>query len=106
MEKAISQLQTNSGSQLNTVNKKIEGFTKKQVKGSQEARRLYHQSRAQNMENINIYIHHNLIKNCPVTTEDVNMANIMFGPDILMLKGQYTRNKPVQVIDDSIDIPK
>ena len=29
VEKSVSQFQTNSGSQLNTVNNKIEGFTEK-----------------------------------------------------------------------------
>ena len=58
------------------------------------------------MENMKTIIRHNLIKNCPVTTEDVNLANIMFGPDISMLKVRSTCPKPVQVIDDSIEIPK
>ena len=58
------------------------------------------------MENMKIIICQNLIKNFPVTTEDVNMENRMFGPDISMLKGKSTNPKPVQVIDDSIEITK
>ena len=42
-------------------------------------------------------IHQILIKNCHVTTEDVNLANRMFGPDISTLKLQYTCPKPVQI---------
>ena len=58
------------------------------------------------MDNMKTIIHHNLIKNCPVTTEYENLTNIIFGPDISTLKRWSTRPKPVQVIDDSIDIPK
>ena len=90
MEKAIYQLQSNSGSKLNTFKNKIEGFTKKKVRREQEARRLYHQLVAPNMENVEMIIHQNLIKNCTVNTEDVNLANRIFVPDISTLKGRYT----------------
>jgi hypothetical protein len=33
----------------------------------------------------------NVIKNCPVTTEDVNIAKKIFGKDISSLKGKSTR---------------
>ena len=58
------------------------------------------------MENMKMIVCQNLIKNYPVTTEDVNMANRIFGPYISILKGRYTRPKPVQVVYDSIEIPK
>ena len=58
------------------------------------------------MENAKMIICQNLINNCFVITEDVNMSNRVFGPDISTLKGKYTRPKTVQVIDDSIEIPK
>ena len=58
------------------------------------------------MENMKMIFCHNLIKNCPVTTEDVKLTNSIFGPDISTMKGPSTRPNPVQVIDDSIDIQK
>ena len=67
---------------MNTVKKKIEGFTEKQAKWAQEARRLYHQFGVPTMENMKMIIHLNLINNYPVITEDVNLSNRMFGPDI------------------------
>ena len=65
----------------------MEGFTDKQVKWPQEARQLYNQLVAPTMENMKMIICHNLIDNCPVTTEDINMANRMFEPDISTFKG-------------------
>jgi hypothetical protein len=47
----------------------------------------------------------NMIKNNPVTTADVELAEKIFGPDIATLKGKTTRRKPVPVVEDYIDIP-
>ena len=58
------------------------------------------------MENKKILIHQNLIKYCPMTTEDINLVNRMFGPDISTLKGWSTCTKPFQSIYDYIKIPK
>jgi hypothetical protein len=48
----------------------------------------------------------NAIKNNPVTTEDVNIAEKIFGPDLATLKGKMTRRAPVPVIEDRIEIPR
>ena len=53
-----------------------------------------------------IIIHHHLINHCPVTNEDVNLSNRIFGSDISMMKGRSTCPKPVQVIDDYIETTK
>ena len=102
VEKAISQLQTNSGSQLNTVKNQIEGFTKNKVKRSQDPRRIYCQLGDPTMETKEMIICNDLIRKCTMTTEDVNLANIIFGPDLSTLKGISTSTKPAQGIDDSI----
>jgi hypothetical protein len=48
----------------------------------------------------------NVIQNCPVTVEDVNIADKIFGPDMSSLKGKSTRRKPKPVRKDFIKIPK
>jgi hypothetical protein len=48
----------------------------------------------------------NLIKNCVVTTEDVNLAIKAYGPDISGIKGKTTRRKPTTVIDNTVEIPE
>jgi hypothetical protein len=47
----------------------------------------------------------NIIKNVPVTLEDIKLAEQIYGPDIGALKGKTTRAKPVPVVKDYIEIP-
>jgi hypothetical protein len=48
----------------------------------------------------------NAIANNPVTTDDINLAEKIFGRDIGAIKGKTTRRKPVPVVDDYIEIPR
>lgn len=46
----------------------------------------------------------NLVRDNEVTTEDVNIAMKAFGPNIGIIKGKTTRQKPSPVIDNHIEI--
>ena len=48
----------------------------------------------------------NQIRNCPVTTKDVEIAEDIWGPDLSYLKGKTTRSTPKPVVYDNIDVPK
>jgi hypothetical protein len=48
----------------------------------------------------------NVIKNCPMTVEDIYIAENIFGPDVSTLKRKSTRCKPKPVRKDLIKIPK
>jgi hypothetical protein len=48
----------------------------------------------------------NVIKNNPVTTEDVNIAKKIFGPDVASLKGKMTCCAPVPIIEDHFKITR
>jgi hypothetical protein len=55
---------------------------------------------------MNAIIQMNAIKNNPVTKEDVNIAEKIFGPDVATLKGKTTCPAPVPIIEDCIEIPR
>ena len=50
------------------------------------------------------YVTHNLMNNCAITTDDVNMAEIIYGSPVPFLKGHMVRRKP-QVHDKIEKIP-
>jgi hypothetical protein len=48
----------------------------------------------------------NMIKDCPVSVKDINIAEQIFGPSMSVLKGKSRRKTPKTVMKDSIEIPK
>ena len=46
-----------------------------------------------------------MILNCPVTSDDVERANTIYGPSITTLKRKSTRTKSKPVVTDYVDIP-
>ncbi len=100
------QEQEGTSNLISTVAENRAGYTQRQYERAKEARRLYHIVGTPTVENFKSLLRMNVIKNCPVTTEDVNIAEKIFGKDISSLKGKSTRRKPKPVRADLIEIPK
>jgi hypothetical protein len=83
-----------------------QGYTLRQIEPTKEARRLYHIVGTPTVNNFKLLLQMNVIRNCPVTVEDVNISEKIFGPDMLSLKGKLMRRKPKPVRSDLIEIPK
>jgi len=66
------------------------GFTNRQYQRAKRAQALYHIMGAPTLQNYKALLRMNIIKNCPVTTKDVDNAEKIFGPDISTLKGRTT----------------
>ena len=99
-------LATEGVAMLNTVevNKKL--YTKRQVEWADAARALYE---IIGYPSLRVFIHiisTNKIKDCPVTVEDVNISEKIYGPDMYAIKGKSTRPKPPVVVNDYVEIPK
>ena len=58
------------------------------------------------VKTLKMIIRSNMVKNCNKTEYDVDLAQVIFGPDISYAKGKTTRRKPVAVINNTIQIPK
>jgi hypothetical protein len=73
---------------------------------TKRAQELYHIVGTPTIELFKTLIKMNAIKNCPVTTEDVNNAKKIFGADMLSLRGKLVRHKSTPVREDVIEIPE
>jgi hypothetical protein len=91
---------------ISTVAENRKGYTLRQFERSKEARKLYHIVGTPAMNNFKPLLQMNVIQNFPVTVEDVNISESIFGPDMSSLKGKSTRRKPKPVRSDLIEIPK
>ena len=70
------------------------------------ARRFYHDVNAENLDNMKVFIRTNQAKNVPISTEDFDLANNIFGKDVATCKGKWVRPKPKVVKDsDVVDSP-
>ena len=58
------------------------------------------------MQDFKWIIQSNQIKDCPVTVDDVKIAEAIYGKDICALKGKTTRKKPIHVAESRLAIPK
>jgi hypothetical protein len=90
---------------VTTVKENMMGYTQRQFENAKRARRLYHIVGCPTFENFKHILRQNIIKNCPVTAEDVNIAEKIFGGDIGTLKSKSTQRRPTPVRDDLVEIP-
>jgi hypothetical protein len=88
-----------------TVRENTMGFTQRQFEKAKQARQLYHIVGCPTTTNFKHILRQNIIKKCPVTPEDVNIAEKIFGGDIGTLKGKSTRRRPTPLKEDLVEIP-
>ena len=90
---------------METVEENKRFYTDRQIERAKTARKLYNTIGNPSVHDFKNLIKMNSIKNCPVTIEDINIAENIFGKDISTLKGKTTRTKPIPVVKDLIAIP-
>ena len=66
-------------------------YSNRQIMRARKARDLHHLLGAPSPQDLKAIIIQNLIKDNPITVQDVNLAMELFGPDIGLLKGKTTR---------------
>jgi hypothetical protein len=100
------QKEKGGSSLISTVAENRKGYTLRQFERAKEARRLYYIVGTPTVNNFKSLLRMNVIQICPVTVEDVNISEKIFGPDMSSLKGKSTRRKPKPMRSDLIEIPK
>jgi hypothetical protein len=91
---------------LETVDENKKFYTKRQFEQAERARKLLYSLGYPSINDMKAIIQMNTIKNNPVTTGDVDIAEKIFGPDVATLKGKTTCPAPVPVIEDRIETAK
>jgi hypothetical protein len=90
---------------VNTMEENKKFFTPRQFERAKIARDLFHSLGCPSLMNLKGALRMNLIRDNPVTTKDVDLAEHMFGPDVGTVKVKMTRRKPMPIIDEHIEIP-
>ena len=90
---------------VETVAENKKFYTDRQVSRAKRARDLLHSIGCPSVDDLKNLIKMNSIQNNPVTQEDVDMAEKIFGPDVASLKGKTTRKKSIPVVNDVVQIP-
>jgi hypothetical protein len=91
---------------VNTVKSKREGLTDREFERAKAARRALGMVSYPLPRDFKNMVRSNMIKNCSVTSNDINNAHKMFGDDIATLRGKTARNTPEAVVADYVEIPK
>ncbi len=89
---------------INTVKENTTFYTQRQFERAKRARDMYHALGTPSANDFKAIIKMNAIANIPVVRADIEMAEKFSGPDIGGLKGKSTRQKPVPVVEDYIEI--
>jgi hypothetical protein len=72
---------------VNTVTGNFEGYTKHDIKKTQEARRLQGMIGNPTEHEFEVMVREKLIANCPVTVRDIQNSHRIFGPNLANLRG-------------------
>ena len=83
----------------------LKNLSNRQQNAVQKARQLQHALGTPSLEDLKAVIRMNLIRNNPVTTKEIILAEKVYGPDVGTKKGKGTRRRPNQVVDASIELP-
>jgi hypothetical protein len=90
---------------VSTVKSESEGFSKRQLEQAKTARDLQAKVGNPSIQDLKAIIQSNLIVNCPITAEDIDRAEKIYGPSVPILKGKTTRQAPTTVVSDYMTVP-
>jgi hypothetical protein len=91
---------------VNTVKANREGLTDREFEKAKAARRALGLVGYPSPRDFKNMVRSNMIKNCSVTSNDIDNAHKLFGDDIATLRGKTVRNTPEAVVADYVEIPK
>ena len=92
-------------SHVQTVEENQRFHTPRENKRAKAARDLLVSLGSPSVQDLKRALSMNAIANVPINTKDVDLAEEIFGPDLGILKGKTTREKPLPMVRNTIEVP-
>jgi hypothetical protein len=89
-----------------TVEDNMSLFTKRQVASADLVRNLQAGLAYPSVPDLKWIVKAIMLKDSPVTSQDVDVALKIWGPSVALLKGKTVRRKPPFVMEDVIEVPR
>ena len=71
---------------LQTVKDNMKNYSKQRIEGAKRAQDLYGKVHFPSIPDFKNMVRYSLIKNCPITLEDIDAMQAIFGPNVVALK--------------------
>ncbi len=91
---------------VQTVEQNMKMFTARQVKSASKARELYEMLQCPSRADFYTTLRTNAIKGCQVTMDDAQVMWKIWGPSVIKLKGNSTRQKTIQKLSSIVAVPR
>ena len=89
---------------MNVVQDNLNYMSERQQKRAKAVRKAFQAIGTPTTQDFKAMIRMNLIRNAKVTTEDINLAEKAFGPDIGAIKAKTTRQAPTPAYSNVVEI--
>jgi hypothetical protein len=91
---------------VQTVWENYEGCTKREILKAKEARQAQGLIGNPSKSNFRGMVREDMIRNFPITSDDVTNARAIFGPDLVSIRGEMVRQTPAPVVADYVEVPQ
>ncbi len=91
---------------LQTVQENMLFYAPREIELAKKARELLISTGSPSIQDLKNALSMNAIRDCPVTTQAINHAEKIYGPDVGILRGKTVRRKPIPIVENLIELPK
>ncbi len=89
---------------VQTVRENCEGYTKREIFKTKEARRAQRLIGNPSESNFRGLVRGNMTQNCPITSDNVTNVQAIFGPDLASMRGKIVWQTPAPVVADYVEV--
>ena len=91
---------------MQTVEENMKMFTDRQVKSASKAQELYEMLQCPSKMDFDTTLQTNAIKGCQVTLDDAQVMWKIWGPSVIKMKGNSTRQKTIRKSSSIVAVPR